>query len=119
MVQEHIGITTKVDVYSYGVILLELISRRRNVELEAAEDKKILTYWASDCYRCGRVDLLVEGDAEAIFSLKVVERFVEVALWCLQEDPTIRPTMLKVTQMLDGAAAIPTPVDPSSFVSSV
>jgi len=61
----------------------------------------------------------VEGDAEAIFSLKVVERFVEVAVWCLQEDPTIRPTMLKVTQMLDGAAAIPTPVDPSSFVSSV
>jgi len=56
----------------------------------------------------------VEGDAEAIFSLKVVERFVAVALWCLQEDPTIRPTMLKVTQMLDGAAAIPSPVDPSS-----
>jgi len=116
---KSIGITAKVDVYSYGVILLELISRRRNVELEAAEDKKILTYWASDCYRCGRVDLLVEGDAEAISNLKVVERFVAVALWCLQEDPTIRPTMLKVTQMLDGAAAIPSPVDPSSFVSSV
>jgi len=116
---KSIGITAKVDVYSYGVILLELISRRRNVELEAAEDKKILTYWASDCYRCGRVDLLVEADAEAISNLKVVERFVAVALWCLQEDPTIRPTMLKVTQMLDGAEAIPSPLDPSSFFSSV
>uniref|UniRef100_A0A0A9DW73 Receptor-like serine/threonine-protein kinase n=1 Tax=Arundo donax TaxID=35708 RepID=A0A0A9DW73_ARUDO len=114
------GITAKVDVYSYGVILLELICCRRNVELEAPEeDKKILTYWANDCYRCGRVDFLVEGDDEAIFNLKVVERFVAVALWCLQEDPTIRPTMLQVTQMLDGAAAMPTPPDPSSFVSSL
>ncbi|TVU07279.1 hypothetical protein EJB05_47328, partial [Eragrostis curvula] len=46
------SITAKVDVYSFGVILLELICCRRNVELEAAEeDQKILTYWANDCYR--------------------------------------------------------------------
>ncbi|KAK3145240.1 hypothetical protein QOZ80_4AG0326070 [Eleusine coracana subsp. coracana] len=116
---KNIGITAKVDVYSFGVILLELICCRRNVELEVTEeDKKILTYWAMDCYRCGRVDFLVEGDDEAILNLKNVERFVEVALWCLQEDPTIRPTMLKVTQMLDGAAPIPTPPDPASFVST-
>jgi len=114
---KSIGITAKVDVYSFGVILLELICCRRNVELEVAEeDQKILTYWANDCYRCGRVDFLVEGDDEAISNLKMVERLVAVALWCLQEDPTIRPTMLKVTQMLDGAGAIPTPPDSSSFV---
>ncbi|XP_062225227.1 G-type lectin S-receptor-like serine/threonine-protein kinase LECRK4 [Phragmites australis] len=117
---KNIGITAKVDVYSFGVILLELICCRRNVEFEAAEEEKqILTYWANDCYRCGRVDFLVEGDDEAILNLKKVERFVAVALWCLQEDPTMRPTMLKVTQMLDGAAAIPTPPDPSSVVSSL
>lgn len=73
-----------------------------------------------DCYRCGRVDFLVEGDdEEAIMDLNNVERFVEVTLWCLQEDPTIRPTMRKVTQMLDGASAIPTPPDLWSFVSSL
>jgi len=117
---KSIGITAKVDVYSFGVILLELICCRRNVDLEAAEeDKKILTYWANDCYRYGRIDLLVEGDDEAISNLKMVEMFVAVALWCLQEDPTMRPTMLKVTQMLDGAAAVPTPPDRSSFVSSI
>ena len=85
----------------------------------AEEDQKILTYWANDCYRCGRVDILVEGDDEAIFDLKKVERYVVVALWCLQEDPTTRPTMLKVTQMLDGAVSIPSPPDYSSFVQSL
>ncbi|CAL5028629.1 unnamed protein product [Urochloa decumbens] len=113
------GITAKVDVYSFGVILLELVCCRQNVELEAADDQKILTDWANDCYRCGRVDFLVEGDDEAILNLTKVERLVAVALWCLQEDPTMRPTMLKVTQMLDEAAAVPNPPDPSSFVSSL
>ncbi|CAL5033535.1 unnamed protein product [Urochloa decumbens] len=117
---KSVAITAKVDVYSFGVILLELICCRRNVELEATEeDQKILTDLANDSYRCGRVDFLVEGDDEAICNLKVVERFVAVALCCLQDDPTMRPTMLKVTQMLDGVAAIPTPADPSSFLSLV
>uniref|UniRef100_A0ACD5WQ15 Uncharacterized protein n=1 Tax=Avena sativa TaxID=4498 RepID=A0ACD5WQ15_AVESA len=117
---KNVAITSKVDVYSFGVILLELVCCRRNVELENAdEEQTILTYWANDCYRCGRIDLLVEGDDEAIFNIKKVERFVAVALWCLQEEPTMRPTMLKVTQMLDGAVQIPTPPDPSSFISSL
>ncbi|XP_047066509.1 G-type lectin S-receptor-like serine/threonine-protein kinase LECRK3 [Lolium rigidum] len=117
---KNIGITSKVDVYSFGVILLELVCCRRNVELEIAdEERTILTYWANDCYRCGRMDLLVDGDEEANFNIQKVERFVAVALWCLQEEPTMRPTMLKVTQMLDGAVQIPTPPDPSSFISAL
>lgn len=117
---KNIGITSKVDVYSFGVILLELVCCRRNVELEITdEEQAILTYWANDCYRCGRIDLLVEGDDEANFNIKKAERFVAVALWCLQEEPTMRPTMLKVTQMLDGAVQISTPPDPSSFISSL
>ncbi|KAF0887796.1 hypothetical protein E2562_004019 [Oryza meyeriana var. granulata] len=93
---KKIGITSKVDVYSFGVILLELVCCRKNVELEVTdEEQTILTYWANDCYRCGRIDLLVEGDDEAMFNIKKVERFVAVALWCLQEEPSMRPTMLK------------------------
>ncbi|XP_025880371.1 LOW QUALITY PROTEIN: G-type lectin S-receptor-like serine/threonine-protein kinase LECRK3 [Oryza sativa Japonica Group] len=117
---KNIGITSKVDVYSFGVILLELVCCRKNVELEVLdEEQTILTYWANDCYKCGRIDLLVAGDDEAIFNIKKVERFVAVALWCLQEEPSMRPTMLKVTQMLDGAVQIPTPPDPSSYISSL
>ena len=91
-------LTEKSDVYSFGVILLELVCCRRNVEVEIAdEEQAILTYWANDCYSSGRIDLLVEGDDEAIFNIKKAERFVAVTLWCIQEEST----MLNVTQMLD------------------
>lgn len=117
---KNIGITAKVDVYSFGVILLELISCRRNVEQKIPdEDRTILTDWANDCYRSGCIDLLVESDEEASLDMKRVQRFVAVALWCIQEEPAMRPTMHKVTQMLDGAVEIPVPPDPASYISSI
>ncbi|XP_020110325.1 G-type lectin S-receptor-like serine/threonine-protein kinase LECRK3 [Ananas comosus] len=110
----NLGITSKVDVYSFGVILLEIICCRRNVEAEIEdEEKAILTYWVNDCYREGKVELVVDGDEEAMADMKRVEKFVTVALWCVQEEPSLRPTMLKVTQMLDGATDVPMLPEPS------
>ncbi|CAL5425707.1 unnamed protein product [Camellia sinensis] len=45
-------ITAKVDVYSYGVLLLEIISCRKSIsDMEVGEEEKvILTYWACDCF---------------------------------------------------------------------
>ena len=37
---------------------------------------------------------------------------VRVAFWCIQEDPGLRPTMKKVTQMLDGLVEVPVPPRP-------
>ncbi|KAL9386262.1 hypothetical protein Peur_019386 [Populus x canadensis] len=81
-------VTMKVDVYSYGVLLLEIICCRRNVESKATiEEQAILTDWAYDCY----------------------QRFLMIAFWCIQEDPSLRPTMRKVTQMLEGVVEVPVP----------
>ncbi|XP_020110324.1 G-type lectin S-receptor-like serine/threonine-protein kinase LECRK1 [Ananas comosus] len=110
----NVRITSKVDVYSFGVILLEIICCRRNVEAEIGDEEQvILTYWVNDCYREGRVDLAVDGDEEATADMKRVEQFVMVALWCVQEEPSLRPTMRKVTQMLEGAVDVPMPPEPS------
>ncbi|KAL5213602.1 hypothetical protein ABZP36_002754 [Zizania latifolia] len=117
---KNISVTAKVDVYSFGVILLEIVCCRRSVEQDMAyDDRAILTDWANDCYRSGRIDLLVEGDEEASFDMRRVQRFLTVALWCIQEDPAMRPTMHKVTQMLDGSVEIAMPPDPESYISSL
>ena len=50
-------VTIKVDVYSFGVMLLEIICCRRCVEVEM-ERAAILTKWAYDCYSRGKVERL-------------------------------------------------------------
>ncbi|KAG1363887.1 G-type lectin S-receptor-like serine/threonine-protein kinase LECRK2 [Cocos nucifera] len=117
---KNMGITAKADVYSFGVTLLEIICCRKILEPAAENDQDArLTDWVNTCYRNGRLDMVVGGDEEVLFDMRRVERFVAVALWCVQEEPSLRPTMWKVTQMLDGAATVPVPPDPSSYISSI
>jgi hypothetical protein len=112
----HMAITTKVDVYSYGVMLLEIICCRRSVEMDACEEERaILTDWAYDCYQEETLDALVENDEQALDDRKNLERFVMVAFWCIQEDPSLRPTMSRVIQMLEGVVEVLIPPCPFPF----
>ncbi|KAM1753087.1 hypothetical protein ACFX12_005714 [Malus domestica] len=109
-------ITTKVDVYSFGVVLLEIICCRRSVDNEGnCEEKAILTYWVYDCYIEGALDDVVDHEVEALCDRTILEKFVMVAIWCIQEDPSLRPTMMKVVQMLEGVAEVPVPPCPSPY----
>ncbi|XAR53377.1 Non-specific serine/threonine protein kinase [Bertholletia excelsa] len=112
-------ITTKVDVYSFGIMLLEIICCRRNFEAEGKTEKEmVLEDWAYKCYKERRLELLVENDAEAMNDMNGVEKFVMIALWCTQEDPSLKPTMKTVSLMLEGVLEAPVPPDPPSFVRS-
>ncbi|KAK3439461.1 hypothetical protein EUGRSUZ_C04324, partial [Eucalyptus grandis] len=104
----NMPISSKVDVYSFGILLVELICCRKNYEPEAEiEAQIVLVDWAYDCYHEGSILKLVESDEEASSDIKRVKRFVMTALWCIQEDPALRPTMKKITQMLEGAVEVP------------
>ncbi|KAJ0084579.1 hypothetical protein Patl1_29853 [Pistacia atlantica] len=111
----NLPITVKVDVFSFGVLLLEIICCRRSVDMEVGYAEALLTDWAYDCYCEERLDALVEFDMEALNDKKKVERFAMVAIWCIQEDPSLRPTMRKVTQMLEGVVEVPIPPCPCPF----
>ncbi|EXB28979.1 G-type lectin S-receptor-like serine/threonine-protein kinase RLK1 [Morus notabilis] len=116
----NMAVTVKVDVYSYGILLLELICCRRNFEHEIEDaTQMILADWAYDCYACRKLDFLVEDDDEAMEDLKMVEKYVMVAIWCIQEDPSLRPSMKKVVQMLEGTVEVSVPPNPTSSISSL
>uniref|UniRef100_A0A0E0L7M1 Protein kinase domain-containing protein n=1 Tax=Oryza punctata TaxID=4537 RepID=A0A0E0L7M1_ORYPU len=114
-----VGITEKSDVYSYGLVLLEMVGGRRN--LMQAEDaaggggtddgSPRWTYFpkvAGDMAREGRVmevlDRRVVESGEAVEEA-AVRRLVHVALWCAQEKASARPTMARVVEMLEGRGA--------------
>ncbi|KAJ9139728.1 hypothetical protein P3X46_030435 [Hevea brasiliensis] len=108
-------ITVKVDVYSFGVTLLEIVYCRRSVYTETDGEEMILIDWAYDSCREGTLHILVEDDVDAMNDRENLERLVKIAIWCVQEDPSLRPTMRKVLQMLEGVVEVPIPPNPYSF----
>ncbi|XP_065618519.1 G-type lectin S-receptor-like serine/threonine-protein kinase LECRK3 [Quercus suber] len=113
------SISVKVDVYNFGVMLLEIICCKSSVALALGEEEALID-WAYECYKDKKLNKLIENDEEARNDMKRLERLVIVAIWCIQEDPSLRPSMKKVTQMLEGEGVIEVsvPPSPSLFTSS-
>ncbi|KAL7234156.1 hypothetical protein ACSBR1_017698 [Camellia fascicularis] len=112
------SITVKVDIYSFGMMLLEIICCKSSAEFGMENQVQALVDWAYDCYCKRKLDELVKNDEEAISDMKRVERLVMVAIWCTQEDPSIRASMRKITQMLEGVLEVSVPPRPSIFSAS-
>ncbi|KAG2375807.1 G-type lectin S-receptor-like serine/threonine-protein [Vigna angularis] len=108
---KNVAVTVKVDVYSFGVMLLEIICSRRSVLMmeHGEEEKAVLTDWACDCFVEGRIDVLVENDEEALSDYVRLQKWVKIAIWCIHEQPQMRPTMGIVMQMLEGLVEVPNP----------
>ncbi|XP_061345291.1 G-type lectin S-receptor-like serine/threonine-protein kinase LECRK1 [Gastrolobium bilobum] len=106
-------ISVKVDVYSYGIVLLETLCCRRNIEVNVSEPEEVLlTSWAYKCFVAGefnRLVLLQDVD------INVLENMVKVALWCINDEPVLRPTMKSVLLMLEGITDIAIPPCPNSI----
>ncbi|XP_062083919.1 G-type lectin S-receptor-like serine/threonine-protein kinase RLK1 [Humulus lupulus] len=112
----NMPITSKVDVYSFGVVLLEIICCRKSVDMENGEEgREILTDWAYDCFREGSLDVLVDYEADVLDDKKKLETYVRVSMWCIQENPSLRPNMRKVVQMLEGVVEVHAPPCPSPY----
>lgn len=108
-------ITTKVDVYSFGVMLLEIICCKRHVEPlqgdeeEDEEDDKVLSKLVLRCMVSRKLEHVVDNDSEVLGDLKRFEEMALIGLWCIHPDPTLRPTMKQVNQMLEGTMAVGVP----------
>ncbi|PIA40987.1 hypothetical protein AQUCO_02300040v1 [Aquilegia coerulea] len=111
----NLPITSKSDVYSYGMVLLEIVSGRRNFEVSVETNWKKFSMWAYEEYERGLVNSIVDKRlAEHEVDMEQVMRAIEVSFWCIQEQQTQRPTMGKVVQMLEGIKAIEKPPAPKS-----
>jgi hypothetical protein len=98
-----VAITAKADVYSYGMMLLEFVSGRRNSEPSA--DGKIgffPTRAASLIAEEGDVLSLLDPRLEGNANVEELTRVCKVACWCIQDDETRRPPMGQVVQILGG-----------------
>ncbi|KAI3465673.1 hypothetical protein Pfo_022336 [Paulownia fortunei] len=111
-----VAITTKADVYSYGMMLFELVSGRRNSEHLEDEKAKFFPSLAASVTIdggdiLGLLDPILDRDAD----VEEVSKLCKVACWCIQDDENIRPSMGQVVQILEGVMDVNLPPIPRSL----
>ena len=111
----NLPITVKADVYSFGIMLMEIICCRRSLEMEAPANEVVLAEYVYDCFEGNELDKLVRD--EEVDGTKL-ERMVKVGLWCIQDEQSVRPPMKKVVLMMEGTVDIPVPPR-ASYASSM
>ncbi|CAI9777590.1 unnamed protein product [Fraxinus pennsylvanica] len=109
-------VTVKADVYSFGIVLLEIICGRKSVDSSLSPDEAILEEWVYNAFEVGELSKLV-GEEEV--DERKLERLIKIGIWCIQDEPSLRPSMKKVLLMLEGTVDIPLPPSPTSFLSTM
>ncbi|GLJ13986.1 hypothetical protein SUGI_0223600 [Cryptomeria japonica] len=96
-------ITPKVDVYSFGMTLLEIISGRRNLDLSVQESSRYyFPAWAATEIQQGSMMNIVDKRIVNNACVEEVRRATLVSLLCIQNDENARPSMGQVVHMLEG-----------------
>ncbi|KAG6768791.1 hypothetical protein POTOM_027720 [Populus tomentosa] len=94
------GVSYKADVYSFGMLLMDMIGRKKNLS-ELVEDASQI-YFPSWVYEqvCEGNDLEVLGDTTEQ-EKKITKKMIIVASWCIQLKPEDRPSMHEIVKMLE------------------
>lgn len=90
------------DVYSFGILLLELVSGRKPIERLPSGAKRTITEWAEPLIARGRLGDLVDPRLRGAFDAAQLARAVECAALCVQGEPDRRPDMKTVVRILRG-----------------
>ncbi|XP_054796093.1 cysteine-rich receptor-like protein kinase 2 isoform X2 [Prosopis cineraria] len=99
----HGQLSEKVDVYSYGVVILEIISGRRNNELNVngAAEGEFLLQQAWKLYKRGiHIELVDDTIDPNDYDVEEVKKIIEIGLLCTQGSVEIRPKMSEVVALL-------------------
>ncbi|KAK9688820.1 hypothetical protein RND81_09G013000 [Saponaria officinalis] len=113
-------LTKKADIYSFGVLLMEIVCGRcnKNRRLPPGEQYLLQRAWIM-LEKEALVELVDEAFRENL-DIKEAESFLKIALLCAQQMPNLRPTMSTVVKMLQGEQDVSdTSITPPGILSEL
>ncbi|XP_057425768.1 rust resistance kinase Lr10-like [Lotus japonicus] len=119
------NVSYKSDIYSYGMLLLEMVGGRKNIVNNTGQENNDVQVLYPDWIHClieGR-DMHVPVDDDEDGDFGIAKKLAIVGLWCIQWHPMHRPSMKTVLQMLQGEGdklKVPTnPFQPKASTSAL
>ncbi|XP_020240469.2 putative receptor protein kinase ZmPK1 [Cajanus cajan] len=106
----NLAITSKVDVYSYGIVLLEMITGKspiQNIDGEDSYNGRLVTWVREKRSGTSWLEHIIDPAIKTNYDECKMEILVKVALHCVEEDKDIRPTMSQVLEMLQSHESDP------------
>lgn len=95
-------VNDKIDVYAFGVVLLELISGRKPISSNCLKGQESLVIWAKPILTSGKYAQLLDPQLSSDYDCELVERMVLAAALCIRRAPRARPQMSIVSKLLKG-----------------
>ncbi|KAK3020108.1 hypothetical protein RJ639_005246, partial [Escallonia herrerae] len=99
-------LTDKADVYSFGIVALEIVSGRSNTTHQKKDDGFFLLDQALVLKSNGKLMELVDPRLESQYDEEEVMTMIDVALLCTNVSSAVRPSMSSVVSMLEGKAVV-------------
>ena len=100
-------ITEKADIYSFGIVMIEIICGRENLDESQPEGSIHLISLLQEKARSGQLSDLVDSSSNDMKShMEEVMQTMKLAMWCLQVDSSARPLMSTVAKVLEGVKSL-------------
>ncbi|KAK4273975.1 hypothetical protein QN277_017272 [Acacia crassicarpa] len=95
-------VNAKIDVYAFGVVLLELLSGRKPIGGDYPKGQESLVMWASPILNDGELSQLLDPSLSDSYVHEQMERMALAAKLCIRRDPRARPPMSLISKLLQG-----------------
>jgi serine/threonine protein kinase len=95
------------DVYSFGIVTLEIACGRKPIKTNAPQDQVVLVEWVRELYGIGKVLEAADPRLGGDFDEHGMERLMIVGLWCAHPDQNLRPSIRETIHVLNFETPLP------------